>query len=193
MFTTFSAYAANGLGEMEIGNEAVLTEIKMLDVSGEQISLNDVKKDNGLLVLFSCNACPFVKKWEARYPDIKAWADKHDVGMIVLNSNYGKRDAGDSYEDMKARAREKNYNFYYALDEDSKIANAFGGKTTPHAFLFNDDMKLVYKGAVDDNYEDAGKVKNAYLKNAIHSLAKGEEVAISETKPVGCSIKRKLD
>ena len=132
-------------------------------------------------------------QWEGRYPDIKAWADKNNVGMIVLNSNYQNRDGADSYEAMQKKAKEKGYNFYYAVDEDSRLANAFGGKTTPHAFLFDSDMELVYKGAVDDNYKNVEEVKQAYLKDAISSLGNGEKVAISETQPVGCSIKRKLD
>ncbi len=193
VFAATYARAADGKGEVGVGEKAVLTDVQLLDVSGKKVTLNDVKKENGVLVLFSCNTCPFVKGWEGRYPEIKSMADKHDVGMIVLNSNYGKRDAGDSYADMQARAKEQGYNFYYAVDKDSRLANAFGGKTTPHAFLFDSDMKLVYKGAVDDNYKNANDVKNAYLKNAIVSLGNGDDVAISETEPVGCSIKRKLD
>ncbi len=193
ILATVSVFAADGKSAMEIGNKAVLTTIELLDVSGEKISLEDVKKENGLLVLFSCNTCPFVMQWEGRYPDIKEWADKNNVGMIVLNSNYQNREGADSYEAMQKKAKEKGYNFYYAVDEDSRLANAFGGKTTPHAFLFDSDMELVYKGAVDDNYKNVEEVKHAYLKDAISSLGNGEKVAIAETQPVGCSIKRKLD
>lgn len=195
MLTVFSisAVASNGNNKLEIGDKAVLTEVKMTDISGENISLNEVKKENGVLVLFSCNTCPFVMRWEDRYPDLKKWADKNEVGMVVVNSNHQKRDGEDSLEAMKKHASEKNYNFYYAVDHESKIANAFGGQTTPHAFLFNSDMQLVYKGAIDDSYESADKVKNAYVKDAISHVAEGKKVAVAETKPVGCSIKRKLD
>lgn len=192
MAFSISAFASNGNSKLEIGDKAVLTEVKMTDISGKDISLNEVKKDNGVLVVFSCNTCPFVGKWEGRYPDIKAFADKNNVGMVVVNSNYQKRDGEDSMEAMKKHASEKNYNFYYAVDHESRLANAFGGQTTPHAFLFNSKMELVYKGAIDDNYDSADKVKNAYVKDAISSIASGKEVAISETKPVGCSIKRKI-
>lgn len=193
MMFSVSAFAINGTGKLEIGDKAVLTEVKMTDISGDKISLEDVKKENGVLVVFSCNTCPFVMRWEDRYPDLKQWADKNDVGMVVVNSNHQKRDGDESLEAMKEHASEKNYNFYYAVDHDSKIANAFGGQTTPHAFLFNGDLALVYKGAIDDSYESADKVKAAYVKDAISNVASGVEVAVSETKPVGCSIKRKLD
>lgn len=193
VLVVFSSNAGNKSEQLSIGDKAVLTDVKMTDVTGKKVSLTDVKKENGLLVLFSCNTCPFVMKWEGRYNDLKAWADKNDVGMIVLNSNYQKRDGTDSMEAMKEKAKEQGYNFYYVVDDESQIANAFGGQTTPHAFLFDGDFELAYKGAIDDNYDSADGVKEAYLKDAMSSLSSGKEIAVSETKPVGCGIKRKLD
>ncbi|HPF51161.1 MAG TPA: redoxin domain-containing protein [Draconibacterium sp.] len=187
-----SAFAGNNTGNLEIGEKAVLTDVKMTDVSGNNVSIDDVKKENGVLVLFSSNVCPFVKKWEGRYNDLKTWADKNNFGMIVLNSNYQKRDGVESLEAMKEKAAEIGYNFHYVVDSESLIANAFGGQTTPHAFIFDKDYNLVYKGAIDDNYDSASDVTNAYVKNVMTNLSKGETVAVSETKPVGCSIKRKL-
>lgn len=188
-----SVFASNNSGKLAIGDKPVLPEVKMDDVSGAKISLADVKKENGLLVMFSCNTCPFVLQWEDRFPEIKAWADKNKVGMVLLNSNHTKRDGEDSFEAMKKHAKEKGYNFYYALDNESLIANSFGGQTTPHAFLFNSKMELVYKGAIDDSYKSASDVKQPYLKDAITSLSNGKAVAVAETKPVGCSIKRKIE
>jgi len=188
-----TVFASNKVGNLAIGDKPVLTEAKMDDVSGAKISLSDVKKENGLLVLFSSNTCPFVMQWEDRYPELKAWADKNKVGMVVLNSNHTKRDSDDSFEAMRKHAKEKGYNFYYALDDQSAIANDFGGQTTPHAFLFNSKMELVYKGAIDDSYKSAKEVKQPYLKDAIASLSDGKKITVAETKPVGCSIKRKID
>jgi len=180
-------------GTIGIGGKASLTDVKMLDVSGDKLSLADAAKENGLLVMFSSNTCPFVVQWEDRYLELKTWANRHNVGMIVLNSNYNNRNGVDSYEEMKKRASEQNYNFHYVVDEESKIANAFGGQTTPHVFLFDSSMELVYKGAIDDSYKSAKDVKQAYAKDAVASLANGQKVAVAETKPVGCSIKRKTD
>ena len=193
MAVSVSVFANGNAGKLGIGDNAVLTDVKMEDVSGVNISLKDVKKENGILVLFSCNTCPFVMQWEGRYPELKAWADKNKVGMIVLNSNHQKHNAEESLEAMKKHAKEKSYNFYYAVDKESAIANAFGGQTTPHAFLFNSKMELVYKGAIDDSYKSAEDVKQPYLKDAMLSLSGGKEITVSETKPVGCSIKRKID
>ena len=178
---------------MGLGDKAALTNVKMPDISGKKYSLEDVKKENGVLVLFSSNTCPFVLQWEGRYPELKNFAEKHGMGMIVLNSNHQNRDGVDSFEAMKKHAAEKGYNFPYVVDENSQLANAFGGQITPHAFLFNGKMELVYKGAIDDNYKSAGEVKSTYLKDAIASVSSGKTVAVAETKPVGCSIKRKMD
>lgn len=187
------AMATGNSSKLPMGGKAMLTEIKMNDISGAEISLADAKKENGLLVLFSSNACPFVLQWEGRYNDLKAWADKNKVEMVVLNSNHQKRDGDDSFESMKKHAAEMGYKFNYVLDNESLIANAFGGQTTPHAFLFNSKMELVYKGAIDDSYKNAADVKEPYVKNAIAEIAAGKPVSVAETKPVGCSIKRKVE
>ncbi|MGQ8336536.1 thioredoxin family protein [Sunxiuqinia sp. A32] len=188
-FAGVSVFAGNN--QLQVGDEAPHSDVKMTCVSGKTFSLADLKQDNGLVVIFSCNTCPFVKKWEGRYNDLKSWADKHQVGMAVLNSNYRNRSGVDSYEAMQTHAKEHNYQFPYLVDRESLLANAIGGQTTPHVFLFNSEMKLVYKGAIEDNYDDESKVNNAYLKNAIKSISEGGTVNPSETKPIGCGIKRK--
>jgi peroxiredoxin len=91
---------------------------------------------------------------------------------------------------MKEHAKKYNYKFPYLLDKKSKLANSFGAKTTPHVFMFNQEHQLVYKGAIDDNYEDINKVKEFYLKDAMEQLANGKKIKVSVTDPVGCSIKR---
>ena len=117
-------------------------------------------------------------------------AKKNNIGLVYINSNYKKRDGDDSYEEMKKHAKKMNYRFPYLLDEKSKLANSFGAKTTPHIFMFNSNLQLAYKGAIDDNYDDINKVKEFYLEDAIQQLVKGKRIKVSETKPVGCSIKR---
>ena len=92
-------------------------------------------------------------------------AKKNNIGLVYINSNYKKRDGDDSYEEMKKHAKKMNYRFPYLLDEKSKLANSFGAKTTPHIFMFNSNLQLAYKGAIDDNYEDINKVKDALAPN----------------------------
>lgn len=182
-----------GEPHLKIGDKAAHTDVKMASVSGEKYSLADLKGENGLMVIFSCNTCPFVHEWEKRYNDLEQWGEQHGVGMAVLNSNHENRNGSESLEEMKKHAQENGYKVPYLVDDESLIANAFGGQTTPHVFLFDKDFKLVYKGAIDDNYKDYSAVKKHYLKDAVKSLSDGSLIATAETKPMGCSIKRKVD
>ncbi len=193
LFFAVSAMLVSTAGNLEIGDKAKHTNVKMVGVDGKSISLDEAKQENGLLIIFSCNTCPFVIKWEDRYNGLKEFADKNNIGMVVLNSNYKKRSGDDSLDAMKKHAKQNSYQFSYLVDKESLIANSFGGKTTPHVFLFDEDFKLAYKGAIDDNYDDAGKVNNHYLKDAMKSVASGQNIKLAETKPVGCSIKRKTN
>jgi len=176
---------------LAIGKKAPKADVKMADISGKSVSLNDIKKENGLLVIFSCNTCPFVLAWEDRYPSLGEQCAKNNIGMVLVNSNEARRKGVDSMEEMKKHASDKNYNSYYTIDENSELANAFGAKTTPHVYLFDKDMKLVYRGAIDDTEgRDDVSPKELYLKNALDNIAAGKKVNPSETKSVGCSIKR---
>ena len=175
---------------IEIKDEMPNMDYEMKSVNGISYSLNNLKEKNGIIILFTCNTCPFVVKWEDRYKLLEELAKKNNIGLVYINSNYKKRDGDDSYEEMKKHAKKMNYRFPYLLDEKSKLANSFGAKTTPHIFMFNSNLQLAYKGAIDDNYEDINKVKEFYLEDAIQQLVKGKRIKVSETKPVGCSIKR---
>jgi hypothetical protein len=182
---------------LAIGTKAPLADLKMESANGLQISLNDIKDQNGLLVIFSCNTCPFVvgngektEGWEGRYLEYHMAAVSNQIGTVLVNSNEAKRDAGDSMDDMRAHAREKAYRMNYVLDKNHQLADAFGARTTPHVFLFDKDMTLVYKGAPDDNVDRASEVKEPYLLNAIKNLAAGKKIDPESTKQVGCSIKR---
>lgn len=192
-FLLTGVLAIAGGNQLALGEKATHTDVKMTGIAGEPVSLDDLKMENGIVVIFSCNTCPFVLAWEDRYNEIYSWAKDHNVGMAMLNSNYQKRSGDDSLEAMKEHAAEKGYSFPYLIDKESLLANAYGGQTTPHVFVFDKDFNLVYKGAIDDNFKNASEVKEPYLKDAISSLAKGEKIAVAETKPTGCSIKRKVD
>ena len=175
---------------IEINSEIPNIDQKLKSVNGYSYSLESISEKNGLVVIFTSNTCPFVIKWEDRYTIVEELAKKNNLGLAYINSNYKKRDGDDSFEKMKEHAKKYNYRASYLLDTESKLANSFGAKTTPHIFMFNREHQLVYKGAIDDNYEDINKVKEFYLKEAMEQLANGKKIKVSETDPVGCSIKR---
>lgn len=176
-------------GELEIGSVIPEKDFKMKDISGIKINLNQVVKENGLLVIFSCNTCPWVLAWEDRYNTISESCRAKGIGFITVNSNAAQRNSVDSFELMVSHAREKNYNFYYAVDGESILANAFGATKTPHVFLFNNQGRLVYRGAIDDNARKADEVNNAYLLDSLDALKNGRDIKKSTSKALGCSIK----
>ena len=176
---------------LPIGSALPTADKKLKDVSGKEISMKEAKQQNGLLVMFSCNTCPFVVKNQDRTKEICAYAQSKNIGVVVLNSNEAYRGSADSYEEMKNYAGEQGYKWNYVVDTDSEMANAFGANRTPEVYLFNKDLKLVYHGAIDNNPSDANNVTRKHLQIAIDETVEGKAVSTSETKSVGCGIKRK--
>jgi len=192
--TLVLAFTSGKLTPLKIGDKAPLTNEKMKDVSGNDYSLADLKKENGLLVIFSCNTCPFVLGWEDQYPMLSKIGERNKIGMVLVNSNEAKRPGEDSMEEMKDHYAKAGYDVPYVIDQDSKLANAFGANTTPHVYLFDGNMKLVFVGSINDKYEQKDKVATDFwLQNAMAKLGIGDAAGINpkETKNLGCSIKRK--
>jgi thioredoxin-related protein len=181
----------NGIIIDELAINALIPEAdyKMKEVSGKTVSLNDIKKAKGLLVIFSCNTCPYVKMSESRIKEYSDFALTNGVGCILVNSNEAQRGEDDSFDEMTKYYSAQKLKCAYALDEKSQLANAFGASRTPQCFLFN-NKGLIYKGAIDDNVKDPSAVKAAYLKEALSALLKNETPKTQETKSIGCTIKR---
>ena len=177
--------------EIDLGSKLPSEDIKMLDISGKKISLADVKGENGLLVIFSCNTCPWVKRWEDRYVELAKTYKPKGVGVIAINSNESNFQSSESLDEMRKIAEEKKYNFFYAMDDGSKLAKEFGASKTPHVFLFDKNDNLVYRGAVDDNPKTAKKVKKPYVASAIDAMLVGNDIKYASTKALGCGIKFK--
>ena len=178
------------VAELPIGADMPKPDVKMKDISGKQVSLKDAKGKNGLLVMFSCNTCPYVVKNQQRTNEICKTAIENGVGVILINSNEAQRDDEDSYEAMKEYAKDQGYKWFYTVDENSEVADAFDAKRTPENFLFDKNGKLVYHGAIDDNPSDAGSVKRSHLKEAIQEMVKGKDITVKTSRSVGCSINR---
>ena len=175
--------------ELEIGSIMPKNNVGLKTINGDFINLSSVRGEKGTLIIFSCNTCPWVIKWEDRYLDIAKKYIPKGVNMIAINSNVAKFSGDDSLIKMKEHAKKMNYNFTYAQDPNAEIANAFGATKTPHVFLFNQNNSLVYKGAIDDNARDAKNVDEEYLANAIDALLENRKIEKKSTKALGCSIK----
>jgi hypothetical protein len=178
------------LDELAINASIPEAGYKMKDVSGKEISLDEAKAAKGLLVIFSCNTCPYVKMSETRIKEFSDFCSSNGIGCVIVNSNEAQRNEADSFDEMTKYYKSQNLKCYYTVDANSKLANAFGATRTPQCFLFNEKKSLVYKGAIDDNVRDVAAVKEPYLKNALTAVAKGETPKVQETKSIGCTIKR---
>ena len=175
---------------LPIGSDMPKADVQLKDISGKEVTLKEAMKQNGLLVMFSCNTCPVVKGYQPRTNEICKYALANKMGVILLNSNEAYRSKGDGYDDMKEYASANNYTWYYAVDKNNELADAFGATRTPECFLFNKEGKLVYHGAIDNNPSDASSVTRKHLKEAIDEVTDGKPVSVKESRSVGCAIKR---
>lgn len=181
---------AQNIQSLPVGSEAPLMNHEMQDISEKPVSIKSAMGENGVLIMFSCNTCPYVIKNEERTNLIAAYAQKNKIGVLLINSNEANRSGDDSFDAMQIFAKKNRYAFYYAEDAKSIVANKFGATRTPEIFLVNTKGIIVYKGAIDDNPSDAKNVKREHLKIAIAELVNGKEISVKESKSVGCSIKR---
>ncbi|MDP2388473.1 MAG: redoxin family protein [Bacteroidota bacterium] len=178
------------IAELAIGAKMPKADKGMTDVSGKEVSLGAAKTAKGVLVIFSCNTCPYVRLSESRIKEYTDLCTQKGVGAILLNSNEAQRTEDDSMDEMKKYYADQKLACYYAVDAKSEVADAFGATRTPQCFLFDKDGVLVYKGAIDDNVKDPKAVKNFYLKDAITAVGDGKKPATAESKSIGCTIKR---
>ena len=183
--------------QIKKGKQMPLSDLQLTDVKTQsKQALETYKLEKGLVVVFSCNTCPFVvgtpdfPGWERQYNGLYDQALKQNIGFVLINSNEGKRGKEDSVEEMKKHAEEKGYQMPYLLDEKSVLANAFEAKTTPHVFFFNGDLKLVYSGSFDNIWDNKRTEEIPYLSNAMKAANQGKKIKPATTPPKGCSIKR---
>lgn len=174
---------------LKIGSQIPSFSLPAID--GKNYSLESFKNKMVVAVIFSCNHCPYVQAYENRIIEIQRDYKSRGVEIIAINSNDAEKYPEDSFEEMKKRAAEKNFNFLYLRDEDQSVARSFDAAHTPEIFVFNKERKLVYHGKIDDNWQDEKKVKMKYLRNALDELLEGKKVSIPETYSVGCTIKWK--
>lgn len=191
-YTAVSAFAQDNatIASIAIGNSIPKGDVKLVSTKGDKIALNEAKTSKGLLVMFSCNTCPYVIKSQGRTKQMMDYTAKNGIGMVVINSNEAQRDEADSYAAMKAYAEQQHYRVPYVTDEKSELANAFGATRTPEVFLFDANGKLVYKGAMEDNPSSPSESKEMYLTSAMENMLAGKTITLNSTKSVGCSIKR---
>lgn len=183
-------FAQNNIKSIDLGASIPMGTVKMQSVDKSMVALNDAKTDKGLLVMFSCNTCPYVIKSQERTKEMLAYAKEMGIGVVIINSNEAKRDGDDSYRAMSKYAKAEGYTAPYLVDEKSALADAFGATRTPEVFLFDGNGTLKYKGAMEDNPANPSESEHIFLKDAINQMLAGETPDPGATKSIGCTIKR---
>jgi len=181
---------------LAIGDPA--PDFSLPGVDGKTYTLADFASSKLLIVAFTSNHCPTAQAYEERLKKIVADYKPKGVALVGIQPNspkglrldeLGYTELGDTFEDMKVRAREKEFNFPYVDDGDTqKVSRAYACKATPHVFLFDEARKLRYAGRIDDS-EEPEHVKVSDLRNALDALLEGKEIAVPLTKTFGCSTK----
>ena len=177
---------ASADGHLALGSKPPMADVKMKNVDGREVSIKDVMGSKGTLVIFTCNACPWAKKWESRIAEMGNMFRPLGIGTVAINSNDPAKNAEDGYDGMVQRAKDRGLKYPYVVDATSAVARAFGATRTPEIFIFDAAAQLVYHGAPDDNADQPDGVKVQYLRDALQSVAFGKEVVIKETKALGC-------
>ena len=182
---------------LEIGEKAPFFNLPGID--GKYHSLNDYDSAAVLVVIFTCNHCPTAQAYEDKI--INLTSDYKDKGVAVVAimpnddsalslAEIGYSDLDDSYESMKLRAKDKNFNFPYLYDgKDEEVSINYGPQATPHAFVFDKERRLQYRGRIDDTENPYVEPKTQDLRNALDEMLAGKEVTEKTTKTFGCSIK----
>ena len=171
--------------------DSAIPGFSLTGVDDKTYVLNSFSDKKVLIVIFSCNHCPYVQAYEDRIIILQKEFEDKGIQIIAINSNDDVKYPDDSFNEMKKRANAKGFNFPYLIDETQDVAKAFGATHTPQIFLFDKGRKLKYEGKIDDNWQEPKKVKSKYLRDAILEVLNEKEVSVPETFSIGCTIKWK--
>ena len=172
---------------LQIGEEA--PDFSLCGTDGKSYSLADFADAKILVVVFTCNHCPFVVGSEDRMLELyNDYADK-GVAMVGINSNETENHPTDDYEHMVERAKEKGFHWPYLRDESQEVALAYGALRTPHYFVFDEQRRLRYTGRMDNNPREEDKATTRELRDALDALLAGQEPPVPVTNPIGCNVK----
>ena len=174
---------------LQIGESA--PDFDLPGVDGKNYSLADFADAGILIVVFSCNHCPYVVGSEDRINALYADYRPRGVEMIAINSNETENHPADTFEHMVSRAKEKAFGFPYVRDESQDVAKACGALCTPHFFVFDAERKLRYTGRMDDNPRQPGKQTTHELRDALDALLERHDPPVPMTNPIGCNVKWK--
>lgn len=193
LFTALTSFTIhhNSNSGYQVGD--VVEDFSLLNVNDKEVSLKDFPKAKGFILIFTCNHCPFSVAYEDRIIALDKKYKKLGYPVIAINPNNPEKQPADSFDLMKVRAKEKGFTFPYLFDKGQEVSNKFWATKTPEVYILQKTDKgnvIQYTGAIDDNHEDASVAKKKYVENAVDALLSNKKVSVTQTKAIGCSVKR---
>ena len=173
---------------LALGREAPAFELPGVD--GRNHTLDDYGDADLLVLIQSCNHCPYVQAWEGRMIELQREYADRGVRLVAINSNDAEAYPEDAFDEMRARAKRQGFNFDYLYDEPQAVARELGSERTPEVYVFDRERRLRYHGGIDDSRDETA-VSRRYLRDAIEALLEDTEPQIADTPAVGCSVKWK--
>lgn len=192
IFALIGFFAKAQITTIAVGQAA--PEFKLKNVDNKEISFNSYPKAKGFIVVFTCNTCPYAKAYEQRIIDLNKKYTPLGYPVIAINPNDPEVSSGDSFEKMQEVAKAKKYSFPYLFDNGQVVTNLYGAKNTPHVFVVSKTPNgnlIEYTGAIDNDTEETNTTRSKYVEQAITSLSKNEKPAVTVTKAIGCTVRRK--
>jgi len=176
----------------EVGD--LVADFKLKNVDGKMVSLSDYKQAKGLIVIFDCNTCPMSRAYNSRIIALNKKYAAQGFPVVLINPNSAEIVAEESFDEMKAHAKEHSYDFPYLYDESQDVVRKFNPTNTPHTFVLSktpDGQKVVYIGAIDNNSRDGSKASKHFVEEAVDELLAGKSVTVTKTRAIGCTVKLK--
>jgi peroxiredoxin len=165
---------------------------KLPGIDGTEYSLDKFSENKVLVIIFMCNHCPYVKAVVQRLIDLQEETLSQGVRLVGINCNDAQKYPDDSFESMQKVAMEWGMNFPYLFDESQTVAKKYDAVCTPDIYVYGEERNLLYRGRIDDNWENAEQVTQRDLKQAIDCILAGQEVPAKQVPSMGCSIKWKV-
>jgi len=189
-FSAFLSQAQNAT--LKAGDTA--PDFKLKNVDGKEVSFNSFPKAKGYIVVFTCNTCPYAVGYEQRIIDLDNKFRPQGYPVIAINPNDPEASTADTFDKMQELAKNKKYPFPYLFDAGQKVTDQYGAKRTPHLFIVSKTPKgnvVEYVGAIDNDPEGNNAQKTKYAEDVIAALKSNQKPAITQTKEIGCTVKRK--
>ena len=169
-------------------------DFKLKNVDGKEVSFASYPKAKGFIVVFTCNTCPYAVAYEKRIIELDKKFKPQGYPVIAINPNDPEASKADAYDKMQQLAKDKKYPFPYLFDQGQIVKDQYGAKHTPHLFIVSKTAKgniVEYVGAIDNDPEGTKTEKTKYAEDVIAALKSNQKPAITETKEIGCTVKRK--